>query len=817
MLVRSAVSRRLAAGLAVVIAAAAVGIGHPRSVSASDSQHGQPTVVLNPGGGIAPDGSDGPRLVLNGAAGADGVAGSDRLYYAGAPMYANDGPAPMLNVGGTLFGESGVAHLEGATSWDSVEILALEGSATATGGTDVGSGSVSLLYTATKGGLTYTVERFLLYVHPNPYIQEFFTVEVPAENTDHVVLYQGGDVRPAGDTIGYGASYVAAAQEAVVAVDRNETSYVGHTRHTLFHESDLVYGDATAVIDAMATVQPAIAAGSSIGSNVNGTEHDVALHTEWVLGTSPGTYRGNHDLLVGRAGVNLEINPSFTNEPGLFELQLTNTGRSVATGLGFTVEIPSTITIGSTPTTNDCDGTVTADEGTSTITLTGGELAGLAACRVRVELGSTVTNQINVERSFATSLVGVHNGISTYGTGVPGPTPVDPPPDFTNLGFVAINPTRTFDSRQTSGRIEADTSVEISVAVPGFPAATTAVLVNLTATDSQDAGYVTLYACGTTRPLASSLNLQPGHSVSNTALVRLSARGETKICAYSQSATHLIVDLSGLFIELEGLFTSPPANDVSSANLELLSFVPVEARRLLDTRSADKPAAGATVRVPLASITDVADPRAVVVTLTADDADGEGYVTAWPCDQLMPPTSSLNLKAGVQRANVVVSQFTVGHELCLSASRSTHLIVDTVGVFAPNQSTSLTSVAHERVLDTRSAAIVAGGSTVELALTTAPPYTTSVVLNVTATQSGGLGYVTVWQCGQPLPATSNLNLDPGVAAAANLVAVAIDSSAKVCLHASANTHLVVDVQGWNRDYQFICFSPPVEGVRATAC
>ena len=58
---------------------------------------------------------------------------------------------------------------------------------------------------------------------------------------------------------------------------------------------------------------------------------------------------------------------------------------------------------------------------------------------------------------------------------------------------------------------------------------------------------------------------------------------------------------------------------------------------------------GQTLRVPLAGIVP-AGARAAVIDLAAVDPSGDGYLTAWSCDQAMPPTSNLNYIAGTTRA-----------------------------------------------------------------------------------------------------------------------------------------------------------------------
>lgn len=72
----------------------------------------------------------------------------------------------------------------------------------------------------------------------------------------------------------------------------------------------------------------------------------------------------------------------------------------------------------------------------------------------------------------------------------------------------------------------------------------------------------------------------------------------------------------------------------------------------------------------------------------------------------------------------------------------------------------------------------------------------SVVLNVTAVDAAGPGYVTVWPCGERRPVASNVNVSGGVSTVANSVVVKVGSSGSVCVFADVAMDVVVDVGGW---------------------
>ena len=72
-------------------------------------------------------------------------------------------------------------------------------------------------------------------------------------------------------------------------------------------------------------------------------------------------------------------------------------------------------------------------------------------------------------------------------------------------------------------------------------------VVSLVATNTTAAGYVQALACGATPGSASNLNVDaPGSTVAGLAFVHFDAAGQ--VCLYTQSSTHLVVDVQGYLI-----------------------------------------------------------------------------------------------------------------------------------------------------------------------------------------------------------------------------------------------------------------------------
>jgi hypothetical protein len=72
------------------------------------------------------------------------------------------------------------------------------------------------------------------------------------------------------------------------------------------------------------------------------------------------------------------------------------------------------------------------------------------------------------------------------------------------------------------------------------------------------------------------------------------------------------------------------------------------------------------------------------------------------------------------------------------------------------------------------------------------------VLDVTATEAPGRGYVTVYPCGQARPLASNLNFTAGVNVASQ-VTVKVGDGGKVCFFAFSQVQIVADLFGWYAD------------------
>jgi hypothetical protein len=118
--------------------------------------------------------------------------------------------------------------------------------------------------------------------------------------------------------------------------------------------------------------------------------------------------------------------------------------------------------------------------------------------------------------------------------------------------FTPVQPGRTLDTRSgfryTGPAPGPGQTVEFA---PGLPLLSpsfdeaTAVVLNITGVAPGADGFVTVWPCGTPRPLAANLNLSSGSITPNLVIVSLRASGT--VCIYTQSGADFVADMFGYF------------------------------------------------------------------------------------------------------------------------------------------------------------------------------------------------------------------------------------------------------------------------------
>jgi hypothetical protein len=123
------------------------------------------------------------------------------------------------------------------------------------------------------------------------------------------------------------------------------------------------------------------------------------------------------------------------------------------------------------------------------------------------------------------------------------------------------------------------------------------------------------------------------------------------------------------------------------------------------------------------------------------------------------------------------------------------------GVLRSPRAPEYVGINPERVLDTRSGAKPAAGSTTTLQVTgvgstVIPSGASTVYLNITADQTDASGYVTVYPCDAPRPVASSFNPIAGSATTV-LVAAKLSATGTVCIFTETATNLIADIEGFH--------------------
>lgn len=388
----------------------------------------------------------------------------------------------------------------------------------------------------------------------------------------------------------------------------------------------------------------------------------------------------------------------------------------------------------------------------------------------------------------------------------------DPPLDPTSLNTVV--PARVLDTRAAgltidgqargTGRQPAGSVLQLTVAGRGgVPNTASAALLNVTAVLPATGGFLTVYPCGSATPGASNVNYQAGQIVPNAVLAKVGVDG--KVCIFTLADTDIIVDVNGFV----------PAG---------ASPTPVDPLRYLETRPGqpnggtfDGQGAGAG-RSPAGSVTEVlvagrgtvpADASAVMLNVTAVFPDGPGYLTVYACGSPPPPASHVNYQPNQVSPNAVLSAIGTGGKVCISTLTGTDILVDVNGYVAA--AGTLKPLTPGRVLETRPATEGftvdgqflgigrrAAGSVTEIQVAgraAVPSGAGSVLMNVTAVNPDGDGFLTVWPCDAERPIASNVNYRAGQVTP-NAVVSQLSASGSVCVYTFAQSDVIIDVNGY---------------------
>jgi len=375
--------------------------------------------------------------------------------------------------------------------------------------------------------------------------------------------------------------------------------------------------------------------------------------------------------------------------------------------------------------------------------------------------------------------------------------------------YQTLVPARILDTRLGGGPLGPGATLNVQVlGQGGVPASgVSAVLLNVTATDTTAPSFLIVWPAGIPQPLASNLNWTAGKTVPNLVEVAVGAGGQ--ISFYNGFGTvDLVLDMEGYV----GVPTAvpPPAG----------LYNPVVPNRVLDTRlgmgaPAAPVCAGQTISVKIAGTPGVPSTgvAAVVLNVTVTrTVVAPSSLTVYPTGTTRPSTSNLNFVPGQTLANGVIVKLgtggSAGYVDFYDAAGHTDIVADVSGWFTDATSSSggsrYVGLSPSRLLDTRTTQAVgpnttrvlavAGSGGVPTMVSAVPP--TAVVLNITVTDTTAPSFLTLWPDSTSQPLASDLNWVAGETLP-NLIVVKLGADGSIDFYNGFGmTDVIVDVVGW---------------------
>ncbi len=263
------------------------------------------------------------------------------------------------------------------------------------------------------------------------------------------------------------------------------------------------------------------------------------------------------------------------------------------------------------------------------------------------------------------------------------------------LPYAPVAPCRVFDTRgidppasacanpPTVAKAPVGAGAVLKVKVAGvgsIPTGVSAVGINLTGVDATNPTFVTAYPDGANRPLARSLNLSDANPAANFQMVTVSPDGYIDV--YNLTGTvDLLADVQGYV--------------ATTASTRYTATAPC---RAFDTRGITPASAACSgaptakgvplgdhgkVTVQVAGVNNIpSGVKAVAINLTAVDATGSTYLTAYPDGTQQPLTSTVNVNNANPLAHFII--VAVGADGSIDVSNfanTTNVLGDIQGYF----------------------------------------------------------------------------------------------------------------------------------------
>lgn len=241
--------------------------------------------------------------------------------------------------------------------------------------------------------------------------------------------------------------------------------------------------------------------------------------------------------------------------------------------------------------------------------------------------------------------------------------------------FVPVDPSRLFDTRSghgtRSGKLGHLQALDVQVSgKSGVPkSGATAVVMNLTVTEPEAPGHVTMSPAGAATPDTSNVNFYANDTVPNLTICKLGTGGRITLNGAGGNR-HVLADVFGYFASNgDRLRASPPRRVLDTRYGVGSEQLPVS-----PTRSIKLTLAGSGAVPPTAT--------AVVMNVTATEVARPSFISVWPYGETDPGTSNLNLMPGQTIANLVICRIGEDGALTIANELSEcEVIADVLGYF----------------------------------------------------------------------------------------------------------------------------------------
>ncbi len=307
------------------------------------------------------------------------------------------------------------------------------------------------------------------------------------------------------------------------------------------------------------------------------------------------------------------------------------------------------------------------------------------------------------------------------------------------------------------------------------PVGAVAAMINLTATDGEGPGFLTLEDCGPRSGgrSTSALTFAAGASVATMAIVPIGPDG--RFCVYRRTGVHSIVDVVA--------YLGPNGE----------RFTPSSPTRLIDTRQSESVGGRAERTVP------TNDGATRIANIVAVNANGPGFFKVGACGDLEHANfSNLNYADASVRSNMAIMPSAASGS-CVYSLVNSDVVVDELGRLDPAVGLGWQLAPPRRALDTRACSAQwcdgrpPARRMIHLDLETTAP---GAAIAVTVTEARADGFITVGRCSDldstSGPTTSNVNYVAGTTVT-NLALVPLEAGA-MCIFTLASAHVIVDVQ-----------------------